>query len=161
LTYINDFRLFESAMRRRIFIELIALAVASLRCASQAHAHWRSADFSSGDFQAKWQAITANQAVIDSQDISLSLPHIAESGAVVPMTIHSELEDIDRLYVLIEKNPTPLAAVFELSPAVFVHITARIKMAESCDVYVLARQGDHWLRCQQWVKVMVGGCGTG
>lgn len=148
-------------MRRRNFIELITLTIASLRFVSHARASWRSEDFSSGDFQAKWQAITGDHAVVDSQDISLSLPQIAENGSVVPMTIRSELENLEQIYVLVEKNPTPLAAVFELSPAVNVYITARIKMAESCNVYVLARQGDHWLRCRQWVKVMIGGCGTG
>lgn len=121
----------------------------------------QSEDFSGGDFQAKWQSITANQEVIDTQAIRLDLPQIAENGAVVSMTIRSELENLNKLYVLVEKNPTPLAAVFELSPIVSVQISARIKMAESCNVTVLAKQGERWLRCGQWVKVMVGGCGTG
>lgn len=148
-------------MYRRTFLELLTLTVAHFGFAQQARANWRSEDFSAGDFQAKWQAITANQAVIDTQDISLNLPQIAENGAVVPIAIRSELDNLDKLYLLVEKNPTPLAAVFELSPAVSVYLTARIKMAESCNVIVLAKQGERWLRCGQWVKVMVGGCGTG
>lgn len=148
-------------MHRRTFIELLTLSIANLGLARRARANWRSEDFASGDFQAKWQSITDNEAVIDTTDIHLSLPQIAENGAVVPITIRSELDNLDKLYLLVEKNPTPLAAVFELSPVVSVYLTARIKMAESCNVYVLAKQGDRWLRCGQWVNVMVGGCGTG
>ena len=88
-------------------------------------------------------------------------PEIAENGAVVPITISSELEQIKRIYIWVEKNPTPLAAEFELDESVAVYITARIKMAESCPVIIIAEQDDRLLRRQQWVKVMQGGCGTG
>jgi sulfur-oxidizing protein SoxY len=40
-------------------------------------------------------------------------------------------------------------------------MTARIKMAESCNVIVIAKQGERLLKTQQWVNVMQGGCGTG
>lgn len=149
-------------MRRRLFIaQLTLIALAGTRFARLAVANWKNEDFSNGDFQDKWQTITSGKTVIDSQEIIISLPQIAENGAVVPINIRSELDHIDKLYVLVEKNPTPLAAVFTLSPAVGVYATARIKMAESCNVVVLARQGERWLRSQQWVQVMVGGCGTG
>jgi sulfur-oxidizing protein SoxY len=42
-----------------------------------------------------------------------------------------------------------------------IYLTARIKMAESCPVMVIAQQGNRFLRAQKWVKVMQGGCGTG
>lgn len=102
-----------------------------------------------------------NQPLIDSNRISLSLPQVAENGAVVPITIDSDLDNIERIYILVEKNPTPLAAEFELSPDALPYITARIKMAESCNVVVVAKRGEQLLRAQQPVMVMLGGCGTG
>lgn len=99
--------------------------------------------------------------VIDSQEISLTLPSRAENGAVVPVTIASDLDGLEQLYLLVENNPTPLAAVFHLSAEVAVFITTRVKMAQSGDVHILAKQDGRWLHCRQRVEVMLGGCGTG
>lgn len=148
-------------MTRRQLVKLLAALLPLSFFSSLALAKRRDEDFSNGDFLGKWQAITAGAAVIESPDISLTLPTIAENGAVVPVNIFSELQDLQGIWLLVEKNPTPLAAVFQLSPAVAVAITGRIKMAESCNVHLLAKQEQHWLHCQQWVRVMVGGCGTG
>ncbi|MDD1622861.1 MAG: thiosulfate oxidation carrier protein SoxY [Methylococcaceae bacterium] len=103
----------------------------------------------------------ADRSISYNDRINLSLPKIAENGAVVPITISSELDAIDRVYILIERNPTPLAAVFELSSEAMVYLTARIKMAESCNVVVIVRQGERLFKAQQWVNVVMGGCGTG
>jgi sulfur-oxidizing protein SoxY len=149
--------------RRRLFKLMLGLgmAIGLTKVSRQSIASERNDRFVTGDFQYHFDNVMSHQTLIDSPDIQLGLPSIAENGAVVPLTISSELEGIDQLMVWVEKNPTPLAASFEISPNVALYITARIKMAKSCPVIVVARQGDHWLRCQQWVQVMQGGCGTG
>lgn len=149
--------------RRRLFKLMLGLgmAIGLTKVSRQSIASERNDRFVTGDFQYHFDNLMSDQTLIDSPDIQLGLPSIAENGAVVPLTISSELEGIDQLMVWVEKNPTPLAASFEISPNVALYITARIKMAKSCPVIVVARQGDHWLRCQQWVQVMQGGCGTG
>ena len=149
--------------RRRLFKIMLGLgmAIGLTKVSRQSIASERNDRFVTGDFQYHFDNVMRHQILIDSSDIQLSLPSIAENGAVVPLTISSELEGIDQLMVWVEKNPSPLAARFEISPNVALYITARIKMAKSCPVIVVARQGDRWLRCQQWVQVMQGGCGTG
>ncbi|MEY4718722.1 MAG: hypothetical protein RL563_1340 [Pseudomonadota bacterium] len=149
--------------RRRLFKLMLGLgmAIGLTKVSRQSIASERNDRFVTGDFQYHFDNVMSHQTLIDSPDIQLGLPSIAENGAVVPLTISSELEGIDQLMVWVEKNPTPLAASFEISPNVALYITARIKMAKSCPVIVVARQGDRWLRCQQWVQVMQGGCGTG
>lgn len=149
--------------RRRLFKLMLGLgmAIGLTKVSRQSIASERNDRFVTGDFQYHFDNVMSHQTLIDSPDIQLGLPSIAENGAVVPLTISSELEGIDQLMVWVEKNPTPLAASFEISPNVALYITARIKMAQSCPVIVVARQGDRWLRCQQWVQVMQGGCGTG
>ena len=82
------------------------------------------------DGQAHFKSIIGNHPLIDSPDIRLILPAVAENGAVVPLTIISELEGIDKVMIWVEKNPSPLVAQFELSTSVAPYITARIKMAE-------------------------------
>jgi sulfur-oxidizing protein SoxY len=152
-------------LRRRIFFKRIAkltvAALASFFGVKSGYANRMAEDFADDQVDKIMARLFANQRIIDSDLINLSLPKIAEDGAVVPITISSELEAIDRIYILVEKNPTPLAAEFDLSATAMVYITARIKMAESCNVIVIARQGEHLLKVQQWVNVVQGGCGTG
>ncbi len=150
---------------RRCFLQKTAgLAVTSMAALLQskpAYAVWPTEHFAGGEFALRFEQEFAGQTIIDSRDINIVLPAVAENGAVVPITISSELEQIEWLSIWVKKNPTPLAAEFELSKQLPLYLTARIKMAESSDVVVIARQGERLLRSQQWVDVMQGGCGTG
>lgn len=152
-------------MQRRNFIKsIIAVATGTILSNSYAKkgaAAWPAEHFAGGDFSTHFHRVFGHQTIADSDDIQISLPRFAEDGAVVPITISSELDGIKHIYIWVEKNPTPLAAEFELDEAVLPFVTARIKMAESCNVIVIARQGENLLRRQQWVEVMLGGCGTG
>lgn len=154
-----------SPIQRRLFLKQSAVlaiaALTSLLGSKTGRAAWLAEHFAGGRFNDSMIRLFGNQTFTDSDLIGLGLPQIAENGAVVPITIASELENISRIYVLVEKNPTPLAAEFELSAAVSVYITARIKMAESSNVVVIAQYGSQLLRRQQWVNVVQGGCGTG
>ena len=103
---------------------------------------------------------TFNTANINNTDkIELKLPSIAENGAVVPITITSTLELVEQMFILVEKNPVPLAAMFNLSPEVEAFISARLKIAETCDVIVVAKAVGQLYKTQQTVKVTIGGCG--
>lgn len=122
----------------------------------------RVAEHFAGDrFDRVVTRLFGTQAIVDSDQIELNLPEIAENGAVVPLTISSELEGIERFYLLVEKNPTPLAAEFELSGSALAYVSARIKMASSCHVIVIAKCSEQLLRTKRWVEIGQGGCGTG
>lgn len=146
--------------RRRFFQSLIGFIAATMagliRCRVA-----NAANVTETEFTSRFKQVFADQLITDSDAIQINLPTHAENGAVVPITISSQLEDIDCLYIWAEKNPTPLVAEFELAKDVAVHITARIKLAESSHVIVIAKQGQRLLRSLQWVNVMQGGCGTG
>lgn len=144
--------------RRRFLKWLAALSFFRSRVVD---AVWPRSLFASDDFQTIFQQLFAGQTLTDSDSISLQLPENAEDGASVPMLISSELDNIDRLYVLVEKNPTPLILQAELQTNALLYLTSRIKMAESCQVWVIIRQDGQYWQTRQWVNVMKGGCGTG
>jgi sulfur-oxidizing protein SoxY len=146
---------------RRQFLKQSILTLLGWCASKSGLSAWNASYFSASPYADTLKQILNQQTAIDSIDIKLSLPDIAENGAVVPIRISSDMNNIQQVYVLVEKNPTPLAAQFNLSPRVAVQLTARIKMAESCNVVVIVQQGDRFLSTQQWVKVSVGGCGTG
>ena len=82
-----------------------------------AHAAWTQAAF---DAKSVADAIKAlgGGAAVESKDITLTGPDIAENGAVVPVGCATNLPGVKRIAILVEKNPSVLAAVFDVSDAV-------------------------------------------
>jgi sulfur-oxidizing protein SoxY len=94
-----------------------------------------------------------------SDKINLQIPMIAENGAVVPLSVSCTLDTIEKIYIIVAKNPVPLIAIFNLSLAVDALVSTRIKMAETSAVIVIAKTQSGLYKTQQQVKVTLGGCG--
>ncbi|MCU0870075.1 MAG: thiosulfate oxidation carrier protein SoxY [Burkholderiales bacterium] len=92
-------------------------------------------------------------------DVVLLAPDIAENGAVVPFTITSKLPGTKRIALLVEKNPTPLIAVYDLADGTLAEIQVRAKMAQTSNVYALVDDGRRRVFAVKEVKVTLGGCG--
>jgi sulfur-oxidizing protein SoxY len=120
--------------------------------------------FSRGAFDARSVADALRAygagAPVESREVSLSAPEIAENGAVVPLAIASTLAGVKHLLLLVEKNPNTLVAKFDVSEAVEANFSIRAKMAQTSDVYAVAITGDNkaWFARKE-VKVTLGGCG--
>jgi sulfur-oxidizing protein SoxY len=97
---------------------------------------------------------------VESKDVSITAPDIAENGAVVPVTVATTLPGAKRLLVLVEKNPSVMSAMFDVSDAVDANFATRVKMGQSSNVYAVAMMGDgKVLFALKEVKVTLGGCG--
>jgi sulfur-oxidizing protein SoxY len=99
-------------------------------------------------------------APVESKDVVLTAPEIAENGAVVPMTIATTLPNAKYLLLLVEKNPNALVARFDVSEALEPSFATRAKMAQTSDVYAVAVTADNKAYfAKKEVKVTLGGCG--
>lgn len=96
----------------------------------------------------------------ESKDISLTAPDIAENGAVVPMSITTTIPNVKRLALLVEKNPSALTAMVNISDAIEPTFAIRTKMGQTSDVYAVAITADgKALYTKKEIKVTLGGCG--
>ncbi len=94
-----------------------------------------------------------------SRDVILTGPDISEDGAYVPVTLSTSLAGVKRLLLLIEKNPSVLSAVFDLTEVVEPAFSLRVKMNESSDVYAVAVLADgRVLYAHKDIQVTIGGC---
>ena len=100
-------------------------------------------------------------APVESKDVTITGPDIAENGNVVPLGASSTLAGIKHLLILVEKNPiSVLVAIFNVSDATEASFLTRAKMAQSSDVYAVAITNDgKALFSKKEVKVTLGGCG--
>lgn len=99
-------------------------------------------------------------APVESKEVTLTAPDIAENGAVVPLGVATTLAGVKHMLILVEKNPSALVAKFDVSDAVESNFLTRAKMGQSSDVYAIAIMADgKALYAKKEVKVTLGGCG--
>ena len=100
-----------------------------------------------------------NSTTTDSSHVSIKAPDIAENGAVVPITVKTDLAGVESVSIIVPNNPNPLAASFELTPSSGGLVSTRIKMAKTSDVHAVVKAGGKLYSASKEVKVTIGGCG--
>ena len=96
----------------------------------------------------------------NSADIIMRAPDIAENGAVVPIGIESKIPGTESIALLIEKNPNPLAAAFDIPAGTETMVSMRVKMGETSSVYALVKANGKYYVAKKEIKVTLGGCGA-
>jgi sulfur-oxidizing protein SoxY len=121
-------------------------------------ANWNKTGFESKALADVMKSLGATGA-IESKDIIITAPDIAENGAVVPVAITSKLPNTQQISIVAEKNPFPLAATFDVSGGGEGYVSARIKMGQTSDVWAVVKADGKYFTARKEVKVTVGGCG--
>ncbi len=122
------------------------------------------AAFNAAAFEVKTMAelvkLLGGSAPVESKDVTITGPDIAENGAVVPVGVSTTLPGAKRLLLLVEKNPSVLSAMFNVTDAVEANFSTRVKMGQSSNVYAVAMMADGSVKfAGKEVKVTLGGCG--
>ena len=121
-------------------------------------ATWNKAGFESKTLAGVLSSLGATGAV-ESKDIIITAPDIAENGAVVPIAVASRLPRTEQISIVAEKNPFPLAATFDVSGGSEGYVSARIKMGQTSDVWAVVKADGKFYTAKKEVKITVGGCG--
>jgi len=155
-------------MKRRNFIKGIcaASAVAATMTPSVLLAKDAPKGGNTLSYDAAVAAITGGKAVADSDKVSLTVPEIAENGAVVPVKVNVEspMTDADHvkaIHVLTTKNGNARCADVMLTPLnAKGYFATRVKLGGTQDIVALVEMSDgSFLRAAKPVKVTIGGCG--
>lgn len=147
-------------LQRGAAVASLLMAVGMLPTRARAQGDvYNTAAFEAKSLDGLMRALGAS-APIESNEVALQAPDIAENGAVVPVGVSTALPGVKRLLLLIEKNPNILAAMFEISDAVVPAVSTRAKMGQSSNVFAVAMMDDgRVLYAHKDVKVTLGGCG--
>jgi sulfur-oxidizing protein SoxY len=135
-----------------------AMVALGLLHPSAVRAEWSRAAF---DAKSVGDALSAAGlgAAADSTEVQLEAPEIAENGAVVPIRVTAGLPRVDRIAILVEKNPTILSSIFQLPEGTEPSVVTRVKMAETCRIIAAVRSDGKVYLASKEVKVTLGGCG--
>lgn len=133
---------------------LMALGIVT---AEQAQAAGRPG-FEARTFNDALRALGAQPAASDQ--VVIQSPDIAENGASVQITAASRLPNTTEMFVLIERNPFPLAAAFVFPEGTEPDVQVNVKMAETSDVIVVAKADGRLFSARRQTRVTLGGCGA-
>lgn len=155
-------------MERREFMHkssgaaALGLAAASGLMPAAVHAQaapaWNKAAFEAKNLSEAVKALGGGAAV-ESKDLVLAAPEIAENGSVVRIGAQSNIPGTTEIAFVVEKNPAALAAVFAIPPGTEANVSTNVKMGQSSNVYAVAKAGDKFFYSVKEVKVTLGGCG--
>jgi sulfur-oxidizing protein SoxY len=94
-----------------------------------------------------------------SDQVSVVSPDIAENGAVVPVSVETDIANPESITIVAEKNPTPLTASFLLGAGAEGFVSTRIKMGQTSNVVAVVKSNGKIYSAGKEVKVTIGGCG--
>jgi len=120
------------------------------------------------DASAIWQKVRADlfaeQPIASDDIIALDTPKRAEDAAIVPLAVRARLPQseknyIEKLWLIIDNNPSPIAAVFRFTPeSGRADIETRIRVEQYTYVRAIALTNDGKLHmAANYVKAS-GGC---
>ena len=148
---------------RRDFIKLsgvyAAMAAAGLLSAEEAFAQQaRNKAFEAKSLEETVKLLGGTTAV-QSGEISITAPDIAENGAVVPIAVTSKIPNTQNIYILVDKNLNSLSAGFGIPPGTEPNVATRVKMAQTSNVHAVVKADNKFYVATKEVKVTLGGCG--
>lgn len=103
--------------------------------------------------------VNTGEQAQESDAIHIKVPDIAENGAVVPVTVSTDLNKVASISIIVENNPTPLTSSFKFNDQVAPFVSTRVKMAATSDVIAIVATEDHIYFAKRNIKVTIGGCG--
>ena len=145
-------------LNRRIFMQGVAAATAFMAIPRTLLA-WPKDAFSANSRDDVMQALFGTADVNESSAIVLNAPDIAENGAVVPVSVTSTLDGVESISIIVEENPAPLAASFDLTPNAVADVSTRLKMGKTSNVVAVVKADGKLYSATKEVKVTIGGCG--
>jgi sulfur-oxidizing protein SoxY len=138
---------------------LAILGVFGLLKSGLALAEWNKTAFSSKTMDEALSALGATAPENNATAIQLTVPEIAENGAIVPVTVSSTLPNVEQISIFVDKNPNVLAANFTIPAGTEGLVTTRVKMGQTSNVVALVKADGKFYRTAKEVKVTAGGCG--
>jgi sulfur-oxidizing protein SoxY len=154
---------------RAALAAMFALSCVALSCAVLAPA--RAANASADEtWKGLADALFPHQTLTeDGTIIKLGTPLAAEDAALVPVTLHMNYTDPDlplndprrvkKVTLVIDQNPAPVAAVFELGPKAGVtKIETRVRVNQNTRVHAVAETMDGKLYVSESFVAAAGGC---
>lgn len=153
--------------RRKVVMQVISATTLALVAGSgllmpqRLLAHWPREAFNAKTIEDALLALVGEAEPLDDDSVRFTVgspPSYAVNGASVPVELETSLAHIQRVIILVEKNPQPLAMVIEPTEHMVMPFKSMIKIAEDSEVLAVVRAGGQLFMTSRSVRIDVGGC---
>ena len=154
-----------TSMKRRLFIKgtlatgALGVAVGSGLIPRTALAAWSKEAFEAKDVNSALSGLFGTADHSGSDQIKIKAPDIAENGAVVPVSVTTDIAGAKTISIITEKNQLPMTASFDLGAGAEGYVSTRIKMGKTSNVIAVVKADGKLHSAVKEVKVTIGGCG--
>jgi sulfur-oxidizing protein SoxY len=140
---------------------LAMVAASDLLLPQRVLAHWPTDAFSAETVEDVLLALLGQADVAVGQMLNFSVgkpaKHIVD-GQSVSVEIDSELEDIERLVILVDNNPFPLVMSLDFTRDVLLPLKTRVKIVDGeSQLMVVVRSGGQLYKTVQTLRVDISG----
>ncbi|MGB5260034.1 MAG: thiosulfate oxidation carrier protein SoxY [Gammaproteobacteria bacterium] len=152
-------------MKRRLFIKgtmatgALGVALSTGLFPRTTLAAWSKEAFGSKDVNGALTGLFGTTDHSASDKIKIKAPDIAENGAVVPVSITTDIAGAKSISIITEKNQTPLTASFDLGTGAEGYVSTRVKMGKTSNLIAVVKADGKLYSAVKEVKVTIGGCG--
>ena len=98
---------------RRKFLNLLTIgstACFALMTPLTAWAAWASDAFNATKPEDAYKNLFGSTELIESDQVKLKVPKIAENGGAVPVSVKTSMKNVDSINIFVKDNPQPLTA---------------------------------------------------
>ena len=120
-------------------------------------AEWPSAAFDETEFEPALKGLIGDQELLEGH-VMVDAPEIAENGATVPVKISTDLENVEWISIMGDKNPRPWISRFYFHGKSKPFVSTRIKLRESSNIVAIIKADGKLYSSKSAVKVTAGGC---
>lgn len=151
-------------VKRRTFLKssliiglFASISSALLIAPRKAFAAWPSTAFAKRSLKSAIADISYGPT-IKSTRINITAPNHIENGALVPISITTDIPNIDRISILVDKNTYPLCASFDFHEPCDGYIATRIKMKKTSQVIVVIQAEGKSHQTKKRIKIIKKDC---
>ena len=148
--------------RRIILKGLIAAAAGSIVAAlgllkprSATAAEWPRDAYGATTVAEALRNLYGTSETVESSAVKIRAPARMVSGAVVPISISTDLRDVRAISIMIEKNAPPLAAHLNVGGGI-AFFAVNVKMASTSDVHAVVNANGTLYVAKQTIEVAAG-----
>lgn len=148
-------------LSKRTFLKsTVALTLAFVSLSARTiMAAWPSEAFEAKEVDRVIDQISGGNKAKESNQILIKVPEIAENGAVVPVTVSTDLPDVTNISIVVNNNPNPLTSSYQFNDHASPFVSTRVKMAGTSDITAYVITANDTFFAKRNIKVTIGGCG--
>ncbi|ORU93790.1 MAG: thiosulfate oxidation carrier protein SoxY [Cycloclasticus sp. symbiont of Bathymodiolus heckerae] len=150
------------AISRRKFLNMLTVgstACLALMTPITSWAAWASDAFNAEKPEDAYKSLFGSNELIESDEVKLKVPKIAENGGAVPVSVKTDMKNVESISIFVKDNPQPLTATFQIPVGTIADISTRIRLAQTSTVTAVIKADGNLYSKSQEVKVTIGGCG--